>query len=156
MIHMNFNKVILALLVVFILTAGTSIIFAEEVKVSGISFEVPGNYSVDKSTDELCVLKNNLSDDYAISVVLGESSDSTIEKHSRQASGFTLLSEENYTSTNNISVNQQNFMKNESYFSFYTFDVDSSYYMVIYTFPVHDDDLSDQVSPVNDIIDSIH
>ena len=54
-----------------------------------------------------------------------------------------------------LRVNQQNFVKNESYFSFYTFDVDSSSYMVIYTFPVHDDELSDHVSPVNDIIDSI-
>ena len=152
---MNFNKIMLALLAVFILTAGTSIIFAEEVKVSDISFEVPGNYSIDKTTDELCVLKNNLSDNYTISFILSESSEPTIEKHSRQASGFTLLSEENYTSTNNISVNQQNFMKNESYFSFYTFDVGSSSYLVIYTFPVHDDDLSDQVNPVNDIIDSI-
>ena len=49
---MSFKKLILALLVVFILTAGTSIIFAEQVKVSDISFEVPGNYSVDKTTDD--------------------------------------------------------------------------------------------------------
>ncbi|MDO5810806.1 hypothetical protein [uncultured Methanobrevibacter sp.] len=152
---MNLNKWILGLLVVFILTAGTSVIFAEQVKVSDISFDVPGNYSVDKTTDDSCVLKNNLSSNYTISIVLTNSSDAIVEKHSRQASGFSFLSEENYTSANNLSVNQQNFVKNESYFSFYTFDVDSSSYMVIYTFPVHDDELSDHVSPVNDIIDSI-
>ena len=96
-----------------------------------------------------------MSDKYTISVVVGESSNSTVDKNSRQVSGFSFLSEENYNSTNNISVNQQNFMKNESYFSFYSFDVGSSSCLVIYTFPVHDDELADHVSPVNDIIDSI-
>ena len=152
---MSFKKLILALLVVFILTAGTSIIFAEEVKVSDISFDVPGDYSVNKTADDSCILKNNLSDDYTISVILSESSDPIVEKHSRQASGFSFLSEENYTSSNNISVNQQNYVKNESYFSFYTFDVDGSSYLISYIFPVHDDELADHVSPVNDIIDSV-
>lgn len=152
---MNFNKLFLGLLVVFILAAGTSIVFAEEVKVSDISFDVPGNYSVDKTSDDSCVLRNNLSSNYTISIVLAGSSDPIVEKHSRQASGFSFMSEENYTSANNLSINQQNFVKNESYFSFYTFDVGSSSYMVIYTFPVHDDELVDHVSPVNDIIDSI-
>ena len=151
---MNFHKIILALLVVFILTAGTSIIFAEEVTVGNISFDVPGNYSINKTTNDSCILKGNNSDNYTISLVPSESSDYALEKNSRITSGFTLMSEENYTSTNDIDINQQNFIKNESYFSFYSFDVNNSSYMVIYTFPVHDD-ADNQTNPVNEIIESI-
>lgn len=148
------NKIILALLAVFILTAGTSVIFAEEVTVGGISFDVPGNYSVNKTTNNSCILKNNASDNYTISIVPSESSDFALEKNSRISSGFTFLSEENYTSTNDIDINQQNFIKNESYFSFYSFDVGNSSYSVSYIFPVHDN-VNNQTNPVNEIIESI-
>ena len=151
---MRFSKIILALLVVFILTSGTSIIFAEQVELSDISFDIPGNYSINKTTDEACILKCNNADNYTISLIQAESSDTILEKNSRMSSGFTFLSEENYTSTNGLDINQQNFMKNESYFSFYSFDVKNSTYMVIYTFPVHDE-LDNATNPVNEIIESI-
>ena len=151
---MKFNKIILALLVVFILTSGTSIIFAEQVELSDISFDIPGNYSINKTTDDACILKCNNADNYTISLIQAESSDTILEKNSRMSSGFTFLSEENYTSTNGLDINQQNFMKNESYFSFYSFDVKNSTYMVIYTFPVHDE-LDNATNPVNEIIESI-
>ena len=151
---MRFSKIILALLVVFILTSGTSIIFAEQVELSDISFDIPGNYSINKTTDDACILKCNNADNYTISLIQAESSDTILEKNSRMSSGFTFLSEENYTSTNGLDINQQNFMKNESYFSFYSFDVKNSTYMVIYTFPVHDE-LDNATNPVNEIIESI-
>lgn len=152
---MSFKKIGLLLLAVFILTSSTSIIFAEEVKVSDISFEVPGNYSINKTTDDLCLLKGN-NENYTISVILSEDSNPDIEKASRINSGFNFLAEENYTSDNNINVIQQNFIKNESFFSFYTFDVDNSSYMIIFTFPVDDELDATDSNPVNEIIDSIH
>ena len=151
---MNFNKIILALLVVFVLTSSTSIIFAEEVKVSDVSFDIPGNYSINKTTDDSCILKYDGSDNYTISVIQVESSNPILEKNSRLSSGFTFLSEENYTSENGLDINHQNFKKNESYFSFYTFDEGNSSYMMIYTFPVHDN-LDNRTNPVNEIIESI-
>ena len=151
---MKFNKIILALLVVFILTSGTSIIFAEQFELSDVSFDIPGNYSINKTTDEACILKSDNADNYTISMIQVNSSDAILEKNSRMSSGFTFLSEENYTSSNGIDINQQNFMKNESYFSFYSFEVKNSTYMVIYTFPVHDE-LNNATNPVNEIIESI-
>lgn len=151
---MNFNKIILALLVVFVLTSSTSIIFAEEVKVSDVSFDIPGNYSINKTTNESCILKYDGADNYTISIIQAQSSNPILEKNSRLSSGFTLLSEENYTSENGLDINQQNFMKNESYFSFYTFDKGNSSYMMIYTFPVHDNS-DNGMNPVNEIIESI-
>ena len=151
---MKFNKIILALLVVFILTSGTSIIFAEQFELSDVSFDIPGNYSINKTTDEACILKSDNANNYTISVIQAESSDVILEKNSRMSSGFKFLSEENYTSSNGIDINQQNFMKNESYFSFYSFEVNNSTYMVIYTFPVHDE-LNNATNPVNEIIESI-
>ena len=148
------NKIILALLAVFILAAGTSIIFAEEITVGDISFDVPGNYSVNKTTSDACVLKSNVSDNYTISIVASESSNTDLEKNSRKASGFTLLSEENYTSTNDLNITQQNFLKNETYFSFYSFDAGNSSYVVSYIFPVHDN-VNNQTNPVDEIIESI-
>ena len=152
---MKFNKIILALLVVFILTAGISIISAQEVTVGGISFDVPGNYSINKTTDDSCIMKNNASDNYTLSVLLSESSDLALEKSSRMNSGFTFLSDDNYTSVNGIDINQQNFKKNETYFSFYTLKVNNSSYMVMYSFPVEDNNLNNQGNPVTEIIDSI-
>lgn len=152
---MNFKKIGLLLLAVFILTSSTSIIFAEEVKVSDISFEVPGNYSINKTTDDLCLLNGN-NENYTINVILSEDSNPEIEKASRINSGFSFLAEENYTSSNNLSVIQQNFIKNESFFSFYTFDVDNSSYLIIFTFPVDDELDATDSNPVNEIIDSIH
>ena len=151
---MKFNKIILALLVVFILTSSTSIIFAEQFELSDVSFDIPGNYSINKTTDEACILKSDNANNYTISVIQAESSDVILEKNSRMSSGFKFLSEENYTSSNGIDINQQNFMKNESYFSFYSFEVNNSTYMVIYTFPVHDE-LNNATNPVNEIIESI-
>lgn len=148
------NKIILALLAVFILLAGTSIIFAEQITVGDMSFDVPGNYTVNKTTDDACVLKSNNSDNYTISIVASESSDTVLEKNSRKSSGFTLLSEENYTSTNDLNITQQNFIKNETYFSFYSFEVGNSSYVVSYILPVHDN-AENQTNPVDEIIESI-
>ena len=153
---MKFNKLVLLLLVVFILTSSTSIIFAQEVKVSDISFDVPGNYSVNKTTDDSCLLKSNLGDNHTINVILSESSDSILEKNSRKTSGFDFLAEENYTSDNNISINKQDFIKNESFFSFYSFKFDNSSYLIIYTFPTVGELKNDSVNPVEELINSIH
>ena len=151
---MKFNKIILALLVVFILTSGTSIIFAEQFELSDVSFDIPGNYSINKTTDEACILKSDNADNYTISMIQVNSSDAILEKNSRMSSGFKFLSEEKNTSSNGIDINQQNFMKNESYFSFYSFEAKNLTYMVIYTFPVHDE-AGNATNPVNEIIESI-
>lgn len=151
---MSFKKFILVLLVVFVLTSSVSIVSAERVSVSGISFDVPDNYSVNKVSDDSCILKSNISDNYTISIVLSEDSNLNVTKNSRISAGFNFISEENFNSTNDISVYKQNFVRNESYSSFYTFDVDGSSYLIIYNFPVFDD-LDNQDNPVGAIIDSI-
>lgn len=149
---MNYKKIILALIVVCILTSTTAIIFAESVSVCGITFDVPGNYSINKTTDDCCILKNN---DSTISIVLMNSSDSQLEKSSRIAVNFTYLAESNYTTSNGINVSQQDFMKNDSYFAYYSFNVTNSSYLIIYSFPAHDGGNNDN-NPVIEIIESIH
>lgn len=148
---MNFKKIILALIVVGILTSTTAIIFAESVTVGGISFDVPGNYSINKTADDCCVLKNNGS---TISIVLMNSSNPQLERSSRMAANFTFLAEKNYTSSNGINVTQQDFMKNESYFAYYTFNVTNSSYLIIYSFPANDN-MNNAKNPVIGIIESI-
>lgn len=152
---MSFNRLSFILLIVFILTMSSSIIFAEELSISDISFDVPQNYSVNK-TGENSYLFNSSDGNYTINFVSVESGDSVVGKNSRITSGFTFLAEENYTSDNNISINQQDFIKNESFFSFYSFNVDNSSYLIIYTFPVVDEVEGNNFNPVLEIIDSIH
>ena len=101
-------------------------------------------------------MKSNLGDNHTINVILSESSDSILEKNSRKTSGFDFLAEENYTSDNNISINKQDFIKNESFFSFYSFKFDNSSYLIIYTFPTVGDLKNDSVNPVEELINSIH
>lgn len=152
---MNFNKLFFVLLIVFTLTISSSIVFAEELSISDVSFNVPQNYSVNKTGDD-SYLFNCADDNYTINFISVESGDSVVEKNSRITSGFTFLAEENYTSENNITVNQQDFIKNETFFSFYSFSVNNSSFLIIYSFPVVDDLEDNNSNPVLEIINSIH
>ena len=46
-------------------------------------------------------------------------------------------------------------MKNETYFSYYSFDVDGSHFLIGYSFPVEDKFVDDEENPANAIIESI-
>lgn len=131
-----------------------SAVSAKDVTVGDVSFEIPNGYSINSSLENSSTLKLDNNTNYTIFISVGDLSDGDVSKNSREIAGFKFLAEENYTSDNNISINQQNFMKNESYFSFYSFGHDGSEYLIIYTFPVNDD-VGSSENPVEVMINSI-
>ncbi|WP_458453891.1 hypothetical protein [Methanobrevibacter sp.] len=151
---MNLKRLIFVLLVVVILTSTTSIIFAQEVKLSDISFDVPANFTVKNTSDVSARLVREDSSDYAI-FIFESDSDSNIAQRSNAVTGFTFLDGGNYTSSNGIHVIQQNYIKNESYFSYYSFNVSDSHFLIGYSFPVHGDFIENEQNPVDAIIESI-
>ena len=153
---MKLNNIFLILLAVFIVTFTVSAIAAEDVTFSGHSFEIPKGYSVNTTSDSAVKLVEKNNSAYIIYISEDNNGDLNLSKVSRQSAGFNLLSESNFTSAKNVSVIQQNYVKNESYFSYYTFNISDDSFLVTYSFPVHDEkDVGNNKSnPVNTIIDS--
>ena len=150
---MRFKSVFI-LIFALILTCGVSFA-ADSFTVGNHSFDIPDGYDVDKISDNSSVLTLKNNTNYSIFVNAGDVVDFETGKISRQTAGFTLMGEENFTTDNDVAVDQQNYIKNESFFSFYTFDVDDESYEIGYSFPVHDDELNGEDNPVISIIESI-
>lgn len=150
---MNFKN-FLIFISVFILVFGVSAVFGENVTLDDTVFEVPQNYTVKNVSDVSARLVRADNSDYSIFIFVSDS-DSNIAQTSNAVSGFTFLDGRNYTSSNDIYVIQQNYMKNESYLSYYSFNVSDSYFLIGYSFPVHDSFVEDEENPVNTIIESI-
>ena len=147
-------KYVAILIVLLILTCGISFA-SSEFTVGNHTFDVPKGYDVKEINDDssTLTLKNNTN--YTIFINAGDVVDFDTAKHSRQVAGFNLMGEDNFTTENNISVFQQNFMKNESYFSFYSFEIDGIPFEIGYSFPVDDDSLDSEDNPVNVIVESV-
>ena len=151
---MKLNKIFLILLVVFMVTFTVSVVSAENVKFAGHSFEVPKGFSVNATSDSSVKLVEKNNPNYVIFISEDNNTDLNLSKASRQSVGFNLISESNFTSSKNIIVNQQNFAKNESYFSYYMFNVSGDSFLLTYSFPVHDEKDVGKENPVTTIIDS--
>jgi hypothetical protein len=153
---MNFKNVFL-ILCISILLFSLSSVFAESFDLQGNTFEVPQGYSINKTSDLSTKMVKNNNTNYTVFVSVNNFTDSNASINSRQVSGFRFLAEENFVSENNIPVTQQNYIKNESYYSYYSFDINGAGYLIGYSFPVHDDDLGDKDSnPALKIIESIN
>lgn len=125
-----------------------------EFDVADCKFEIPDGYSVNMTSDVSTTLIRNNNTEYSI-FIIADNSTSDAVKYSRQGAGFQFLSEDNYTSENGISLNQQNYFKNESYYSFYSFEVNGTSFLLGYTFPVEDDFVENENNPAEEIINSI-
>lgn len=147
-------KNILIIFSLFIFIFGISAVFSENVSIQGNAFEVPQGYIIENSNDYSAKFVKENNDNYTIFISEGNFSDFENAKQSREVSGFKFMSEEAYLSDNNISVTMQNYIKNESYHSFYYFDANNASYMIGYNFPVHDE-LDNQTNPVDEIIDNL-
>ncbi len=141
-------------LISLIFLFGASFVCAEEFDLAGFTFEVPEGYSINLTSDNSTTLVQNNSSNYTI-FIYADDMDNKSAKISRQSAGFNFISEDNYTAENNISINQQNYVKNESYFSFYSFKVNGTPLLIGYTFPVDDDNAKNETNPVESIIKSI-
>lgn len=147
---LNYFFILIALL---IFASGIS--FASDgFTVADYTFEAPNGYLVNQTNDNLSSLVRENNTDYTIFVSAGEIPDFETAKNSREIAGFKFIGENNYTSENNLTINQQNYMKNESYFSFYSFDINGTSFLIGYTLPVHDD-VDDDDNPVDVIIESV-
>lgn len=147
-------KNILIIISLFIFVFGISAVAGENVTVEGNVFQVPQGYVVKNSTDYSAVFVKENNSNYTIFIVPGNFSDFENAKQGREVSGFKFISDEVFLSENNISVTKQNYMKNESYHSFYYFELDNSTYMIGYAFPVNDDS-KDQSDPVSQIMNKL-
>ncbi len=128
---------------------------AEEFDVAGHSFEVPKGYSVNVTSDNSTTLVRDNNTNYSLFIIAGELQDTELAKSSRQNAGFKFLSDENFTAENNITVNRQNFLKNESYFMFYSFDVDETSFLMGYIMPMDDDSVDGEDNPAIKVIESV-
>ena len=151
---MSSSNVLLILLSVFILAFSLSAIAAEDVSVAGHSFDIPDGYSVNDTLDTSVKLVNGNNSNYTIFIAQVDESDSNLTIASREVSGFKFLAEENYTSQSDVEINQQNYVKNDTYFSYYSFDSNNESFVVIYSFPADGDFLEGQDNPVNTIIET--
>ena len=147
-------KYLVALIVVLFISCGMSFA-AESVELAGHSFDVPKDFSVNKTNDNATSLVFNNNTNYTIFISAGEVPDFETAKNSRAVAGFNFLADDNYTSENNVSVHQQNYIKNESYYSYYSFNLNGTSFLISYTFPV-DDSLNGEDNPVNEIIESFN
>ncbi|WP_458455492.1 hypothetical protein [Methanobrevibacter sp.] len=142
------------ILISLIFLLGVSIVCAEEFDLSGFSFEVPKGYSINFTSDNSTTLVQNNSSNYTVFIYTNDI-DYESAKISRQSAGFNFISEDNYTTENNITINQQNYVKNESYFSFYSFKINETSFLMGYVFPVDDNNTENENNPVESIIKSI-
>ena len=140
---------------IFILVFSMASVFSASVKVAGNDFEVPQGYSINKTSDISAKLVRNNNTNYTIFISENNFTDSNATINTREVSGFKFLAEENYRSDNGIQVNQQNYVKNESYYSFYSFEVKGISYQIGYSFPSYDEFSEGEVNPVTGIINSI-
>lgn len=149
---LNKSLILLFILSVFICISGIS---ASDVDVSGNQFTVPDGYSVNTTLVNSTILVKDNDANYTIYISAGELSDFEIAKNSREISGFKFLAEDNYTSESNLTVNQQNFIKNESFYSFYSFSFNGADYLITYSFPVDDEFNGEEDNPVNVIVNGL-
>lgn len=140
-----------ALILIFLL--GVSFVCATEFDLLGCSFEVPEGYYINSTSDTSVTLLRNNSSDYRIFVFADSAQDNKSDIFSRQSAGFIFISEDNFTSENGINITQQVYSKNESYYSYYSFKMNETSYVIGYAFPV-DDDLENS-NPVESLINSI-
>lgn len=140
---------------VFVFLLALPSAFSADFSVGGYNFQVPEGYSVNMTSDNSTTLVCDNNSDYSIFITLDEAPDAEVTKMSRQNAGFKFLSEEDFVSNSDVVINQQNFIKNESYYSFYSCDVNGTSFLVGYTFPVHDDFAEGEDNPAILIIDSI-
>lgn len=145
-----FGIILMSLIFLF----SASFVCAEEFDLSGFSFEVPEGYAINATSDNSTTLVNKNSSNYTI-FIYPDNMDAKSAKVSRQSAGFSFISEENYTNENNITINQQNYMKNESYFSFYSFKINETSFLIGYTFPIDDSNTGNASNPVESILKSI-
>lgn len=128
---------------------------ADEFTVAQHTFEVPNGYSLNQSDDNISTLVRDNNTNYTIFVTAGEIPDDDTAKSSREVVGFKFIGENSYTTDNDIVVNQQNYIKNESFFLFYKFDINGTDYLIGYMMPVHDEMESGDDNPANAIIESL-
>ena len=147
-------KNIFIFLSLFILISGIGAVFGENVTLGDVEFEAPQNYTVKNVTDVSARLMRDDNANYTVFIFLSDS-DSNIAQKSNAIAGFTFLDGNNFTTSNNISVTQQNYMKNETYFSYYSFDAGDGHFLICYSFPVEDSFVDDEANPAVAIIESI-
>lgn len=151
---MNFKN-IFPIFCLFVLLFGVSSVFGEDFTLEGTTFEVPQGYSINKTGDISVTLDNKGDSNYTLFVCVSNFTDFDAATSSRQASGFKYLANETFITDNNITVHRQNFMKNESYFSYFTFEVNDTGYLIGYSLPVHGDVLASDDNPAVKIIESV-
>ena len=122
------SKSIILALSVLILACSMTAIAAENVDVSGHTFEVPEGYAIDNSTDEQVIFTND--DGYAIVVLFSDeiaNSDDAIK--TLEAKGYKFIAEETYDSSD-YKVSQQNYEKDGLTVYSYNFELDDGKYCV--------------------------
>ena len=103
---MNFKNFFI-FLSVLILISSIGAVFAQNVTLDDVVFEVPQNYTVKNLTDVSARMVRDDNANYTVFIFVSDS-ESNIAQNSNAISGFTFLDGNNYTASNNISVTQQN------------------------------------------------
>lgn len=151
---MEIKSSVFVLVSLALLLIGCSFVFAEDAHLGNHTFEVPNGFSVNRAADNVVSLVSENNTNYSIFVSCVEIPDKDLAENSRESVGFRMVSEQSYIADNNDTVvSVQNYVRNETYFSYYSFSLDGEDFLVTYIFPVHDDiDIGEK--PVDTIINS--
>ena len=114
---MKTKSLAFTLLVVFILTFSITAIYAEDVTVGSSTFELPDGFKINETENNTVTLENN---NYFLTVYEGDIVSTEEAKQNREEEGYELLGEDTYDAEG-VSINQQNYKKDNIVSNVYTF-----------------------------------
>ncbi|RAP54556.1 MAG: hypothetical protein BZ137_01580 [Methanosphaera sp. rholeuAM130] len=147
---MKKNQMI-TLLSLFILICGLSTIYAEDATVGSSTFTLPDGYTVNQTNESVTMLTGENS---VIVIYEGDVINLEDAKQARIDAGYEFIGEDTYD-CDGISLNQQNFKKDNINACIYTFNKDNKNYIIVFTIPEGQEIPSYEANPVTGIIDSL-
>ena len=147
-------KTITISIALLVLACSITAIAAEDVSVSGHTFEVPKDYNVLNTTAEQVFLQKD--DSHVITTLFSDkvaNSKDTIS--SLESKGYKFLSEDTYDAEG-FKINQQNFEKDGLTIYSYNFKVsDGNYCIITFTMPSSETALEGDANPVTGILKTL-
>ena len=147
-------KTITISIALLVLACSITAIAAEDVSVSGHTFEVPKDYNVLNTTAEQVILQKD--DSHVITTLFSDkvaNSKDTIS--SLESKGYKFLSEDTYDAEG-FKISQQNFEKDGLTIYSYNFKIsDGNYCIITFTMPSSETALEGDANPVTGILKTL-
>ncbi len=148
---MKTKSLAFTLLVVFILTFSITAIYAEDVTVGSSTFELPDGFKINETENNTVTLENN---NYFLTVYEGDIVSTEEAKQNREEEGYELLGEDTYDAEG-VSINQQNYKKDNIVSNVYTFTKNDKNYIITLNTLESQPALNSENNPVTHIISSL-